>query len=57
MTDALFWLFADWGWLLFQGVISLIAGIICLAIVAGATTLGQSANDTFVNVQEKVWGS
>ncbi len=36
---------------------SLIAGIICLAIVAGATTLGQSANDTFVNVQEKVWGS
>jgi pilus assembly protein Flp/PilA len=36
---------------------ALIAGIICLAIVAGATTLGQSANDSFTNVQDQVWGS
>lgn len=35
----------------------LIAGLICIAIVAGATTLGQSANASFTNVNEKVWGS
>jgi len=35
----------------------LIAGIICIAIVAGATTLGQSTNASFVNVKEQVWGS
>lgn len=36
---------------------SLIAGIICIAIVLGATSLGQGANDTFTNVKEKVWGT
>lgn len=36
---------------------ALIAGIICLAIVAGATTLGESANATFTNVNDQVWGA
>lgn len=36
---------------------ALIGGIICIAIVGGATTLGQSANDSFTNVHDKVWGS
>jgi pilus assembly protein Flp/PilA len=36
---------------------ALIGGIICIAIVAGATTLGQSANDSFTSVHDKVWGS
>jgi pilus assembly protein Flp/PilA len=35
---------------------ALIAGIICLAIVGGATALGESANDTFTTVNDKVWG-
>lgn len=36
---------------------ALIAGIICIAVVAGATTLGQSANASFTRVDEKVWNS
>lgn len=36
---------------------ALIAGIICIAVVAGATSLGQSANASFNNVDEKVWNS
>lgn len=35
----------------------LIAGIICIAIVAGATAVGRSTNESFVNVKEQVWGS
>jgi pilus assembly protein Flp/PilA len=35
---------------------ALIGGIICIAIVAGATTLGQSANSSFTDVHDKVWG-
>lgn len=34
----------------------LIAGIICIAIVAGATSLGQSANDSYNSVATGVWG-
>jgi pilus assembly protein Flp/PilA len=34
----------------------LIAGIICLAVVAGATALGQSANDSYNAVKTGVWG-
>ena len=34
----------------------LIAGIICIAIVAGATVLGQSANDSYTAVKTGVWG-
>ncbi len=34
---------------------ALIAGIICIAIVAGVTSLGQSANSAFVSVDEQVW--
>jgi pilus assembly protein Flp/PilA len=34
----------------------LIAGLICIAIVGGATTLGQSANDSYTRVNEQVWG-
>ena len=36
---------------------ALIAGIICIAVVGGVSTLGQSANDAFVDVNTKVWGS
>lgn len=36
---------------------ALIGGIICIAVVAGATTLGQSANSSFSSVDEKVWDS
>jgi pilus assembly protein Flp/PilA len=36
---------------------ALIAGIICVAIVGGATALGQSTNDSFTRVHDKVWGS
>lgn len=35
---------------------ALIGGLICIAIVAGATTLGQSANDSYTRVNEQVWG-
>ena len=35
---------------------ALIAGIICLAIVGGATALGQSANGAFEDVKTGVWG-
>jgi pilus assembly protein Flp/PilA len=35
---------------------ALIGGIICIAIVAGATTLGGATNDTFTNVNAQVWG-
>lgn len=35
---------------------ALIGGIICIAIVAGATSLGQSANQSYTDVREKVWG-
>jgi pilus assembly protein Flp/PilA len=34
----------------------LIAGIICLAVVGGATALGGSANESFTAVREGVWG-
>lgn len=34
----------------------LLAGIICIAIVAGATSLGQSANDSYNSVATGVWG-
>ena len=36
---------------------ALIGGIICIAIVAGATVLGGATNDTFTNVSTQVWGS
>jgi pilus assembly protein Flp/PilA len=36
---------------------ALIGGLICIAIVGGATTLGQSANDSYTRVNEQVWGS
>lgn len=36
---------------------ALIAGIICLAVVGGATALGQSANSSYNNVNDQVWGS
>lgn len=36
---------------------ALIAGIICIAVVAGATSLGQSANASFNDVDQKVWNS
>ena len=35
---------------------ALIGDIICIAIVAGATSLGQSANQSYTDVREKVWG-
>ncbi len=34
----------------------LIACVICVAIVAGVSAVGQSTNDSFVKVKEKVWG-
>lgn len=36
---------------------ALIAGIIGVAIVGGASTLGSSANSSYERVSEKVWGS
>jgi pilus assembly protein Flp/PilA len=36
---------------------ALIGGIICIAIVAGATVVGGATNDTFTNVSTQVWGS
>ncbi len=36
---------------------ALIGGLICIAIVGGATTVGQSTNDSFTRVNEKVWGA
>lgn len=36
---------------------ALIGGLICIAIVGGATTLGQSANQSYTDVSQKVWGS
>lgn len=36
---------------------AVIAGIICLAVVGGATALGASANSSFQRVNSKVWGS
>ena len=35
---------------------ALIGGIICIAVVSGATALGQSTNDSYTNVNEQVWG-
>jgi pilus assembly protein Flp/PilA len=35
---------------------ALIAGIICIAIVGGATTLGGTTNDSFERVSSEVWG-
>lgn len=35
---------------------TLIAGIISMAIVAGATTIGQSANSSFEKVDQEAWG-
>ena len=34
----------------------LIAGIIGLAVVAGASALGGAANDSFTNVRVQGWG-
>ena len=36
---------------------ALIGGLICIAVVGGATTVGKSTNDSFTRVNEKVWGS
>ncbi len=36
---------------------ALIGGIICIAVVAGASALGGAANDSFTEVDEQVWGS
>ena len=36
---------------------ALIGGIICIAVIGGATALGQSANGAYVDVTQKVWGS
>ena len=36
---------------------ALIAGIICIAIVGGATALGGAANDSFTSVSDGVWGA
>lgn len=36
---------------------ALIGGLICIAIVGGATAIGQSANDSYTRVNEQVWGS
>jgi pilus assembly protein Flp/PilA len=36
---------------------ALIGGIICIAVIGGATALGQSANGAYVDVREKVWGA
>ncbi len=35
----------------------LIGGIICIGIVAGATTLGSSTNASFNRVNEQAWKS
>ena len=35
----------------------LIAALIATAIVAGATTLGGSTNDSFTRVSDRVWGA
>ncbi|HOY77310.1 MAG TPA: Flp family type IVb pilin [Hyphomonadaceae bacterium] len=35
----------------------LIAGIISLAIIGGATILGSTTNDAFTTVKTKVWGA
>lgn len=34
----------------------LIAGIISLAIIGGATAMGNSTNSAFVKLNTKVWG-
>jgi pilus assembly protein Flp/PilA len=36
---------------------ALIGGIICIAVIGGATALGQSANGAYVDVNDKVWGA
>ena len=36
---------------------ALIGGIICIAVIGGATALGQSANGAYVDVNNKVWGA
>lgn len=33
----------------------LIACVICVAVIAGVSAVGQSTNESFVNVKEKVW--
>ena len=35
----------------------LIAGIICLAIIGGATAAGDATNGAFIRVNDGVWGS
>ena len=35
---------------------ALIGGIICIAVIGGATALGQSANSAYADVNDKVWG-
>lgn len=35
----------------------LIAALIATAIVAGATTLGNSTNGSFTSVSDQVWGA
>ncbi len=32
----------------------LIAGVICLAVIAGVSSVGQSTNSAFVDLQQKV---
>ena len=36
---------------------ALIAGVICLAIVAGATSVGQQTNGTFTELNTRAFGS
>ena len=36
---------------------ALIGGLICIAVVAGASALGGAANDSFTEVRVKGWGS
>lgn len=36
---------------------ALIGGIICIAVVAGASALGSAANDSYTEVRVKGWGS
>jgi len=35
---------------------ALIGGIICIAVIGGATALGQSANGAYADVNQRVWG-
>ena len=35
----------------------IIAGIVSVAVVGGATVMGTKTNDTFADVNARVWGS